>query len=239
MRVIRRENRLCQAPQWLGQKGQFGYKRKLRYIFFDKGGYVAMAKRYRAYAKQIGLFKTLAEKRKRRPALDKLIGAVNVWCWQKDAPTICQEMQKQGIERVLWSNRRGPEELQQLNKMGVLTSRYDIYQDVMNPANFPKLRGVHHDWPTEAWPNDLTVLPNGSYTKGWKVRGKEGEMYPCNILCDKQAPDYARKRIAEELKTHPYKSRFIDTTTASSWRECYNPNHPMTRSERKYWKMKI
>lgn len=239
VRVIRKEGRLCQAPQWQGQKGQFGYKRNLRYIFFDKGGYVAMAKRYRQYAKQIGLFKTLAEKRKRREALDKLIGAVNVWCWQKDAPAFCREMQNLGIERILWSNRRGPEELKQLNEMGVLTSRYDIYQDVMNPANLPKLRGVHPDWPTEAWPNDLMVLQDGSYTKGWRVRGKEGKMYPCNVLCDKQAPNYARKRIAAELKTHPYKSRFIDTTTASPWRECFNPNHPMTRSESKFYKMQL
>ena len=41
--------------------------------------------------------------------------------------------------------------------MGVLTSRYDIFQDVMDPANFPKLRGVHPDWTTDAWPDDLMI----------------------------------------------------------------------------------
>ncbi|MBN1846156.1 MAG: carbohydrate binding domain-containing protein [Sedimentisphaerales bacterium] len=239
VRVVRAAGRLCQAPQWQGQKGQFGYPRDLRYIFFDDGGYVAMAKRYRAYAQQIGLFKTLTEKASQRPALDKLIGAVNVWCWQSDAPAICREMQSLGIDRILWSNRRPPDELRQLNEMGVLTSRYDIYQDVMNPANFDRLRGVHGDWPTEAWPQDLQVLADGSYGTGWRVRGKQDEWYACNVLCDARAVDYARRRLAAELKTHPYQCRFIDTTTASPWRECYSPDHPMTRSQSKDWKMKL
>jgi len=37
----------------------FSYDRKIRYAFFDRGGYVAQAKRYRDYAKETGLFKTL------------------------------------------------------------------------------------------------------------------------------------------------------------------------------------
>ena len=40
--------------------------------------------------------------------------------------------------------------LRALNDLGVLTSRYDIYQDVMDPANFPRLRGLHADWTTAA-----------------------------------------------------------------------------------------
>ena len=56
---------------------------------------------------------------------------------------MCQEMRSVGIERILWSNRSKPEQIQKLNEMGVLSSRYDIYQDVMNPANFPKLGYVH------------------------------------------------------------------------------------------------
>ena len=58
---------------------------RLRYVFFDHGGHVAMAKRYRAYAQQIGLFKTLARKAPSNPNVDLLVGAVNVWCWDRDA----------------------------------------------------------------------------------------------------------------------------------------------------------
>jgi len=64
-------------------------------------------------------------------------------------------------------------------------------------------------------------------------------MYACAVLCDKQAPKYAAERVPAELETHPYRCRFIDTTTASPWRECYHPAHPMTRSESRHWKMQL
>ena len=79
----------------------------------------------------------------------------------------------------------------------------------------------------------------GNWIRGWRVDGKEGEPYHCAVLCDRLAPDYARRRIADELKTKPYRCRFIDTTTASPWRECYAPDHPLTRSESKRWKMEL
>ncbi len=239
VRMPRRDGLLCLAPEWMPQKGNFGPKRRLRYVFFDRGGYVAMCKRYREHSRRAGLLKTLAEKREANPNVDLLVGAVNVWCWEKDPVAICREMQSLGIERILWSHRCRPEVLRRLNEMGVLTSRYDIFQDVMDPANFPKLRGVHPDWTTEAWPDDLMIGPDGQWRRGWRVKAKDGEMIPCGVLCDRQAVDYARRRIPEELKTHPYRCRFIDTTTASPWRECYHKDHPMTRSESRHWKMEL
>jgi hypothetical protein len=239
VRVPRRNGLLYLQPEWQPQKGQFGPERRLRYVFVDDGGYVAMCKRYRRHAQEAGLFKTLAEKRQQIPAVDLLVGAVNVWCWDRDPVAICRELQAAGIRRILWSNRASPEQLQALNAMGVLTSRYDIYQDTMNPANFPKLHGIHGDWTTEAWPKDLMLDAHGDWQRGWEVRGKDGQWYPCGVLCDRQAVEYARRRIPPELATHPYRCRFIDTTTASPWRECYHPDHPLTRSESRHWKMEL
>ena len=239
VRVPRLDGRLCLAPEWGSQKGLFGPKRRLRYVFFDSGGYVAMCKRYRQHARQAGLLKTLAEKRRANPNVDLLVGAVNVWCWEKDPVAICRELQSLGIKRILFSHRSPPEAIRQLNEMGVLTSRYDIFQDVMDPANFPKLRGVHPDWTTDAWPDDLMIAAGGRWQQGWRVKAKDGEMIPCGVLCDRQAVEYARKRIPPELETHPYRCRFIDTTTASPWRECYHDDHPMTRSESRHWKMEL
>ncbi|HUT36305.1 MAG TPA: glycoside hydrolase [Planctomycetota bacterium] len=241
VRIPRLDGLLCLAPEWQPQKGQFGPRRVIRYAFFDQGGYVAMAKRYREHAKQTGLFKSLDEKRKANPNVDLLIGAVNVWCWENDAPTLARELQAAGIRRILWSNARPPAQLKALNELpGVLTSRYDIYQDTMDPANFPKLRWVHGDWTSEAWANgDLMRGPGGDWIRGWQVKAKDGSMIPCGVLCDVRAPDYARRRIPAELKTHPYRCRFIDTTTASPWRECYDPKHPCTRSESKRCKMEL
>jgi len=239
VRVPRHDGLLCLAPQWEPQRGKFGPTRRLRYVFCDRGGYVAMCKRYREHARQVGLLKTLAEKKAANANVDLLIGAVNVWCWDRDPVVVCRELQQAGIARILWSRGGPPEALRQLNDMKVLTSRYDIYQDVMDPANFPKLRGVHGDWPTEAWPKDLMIRADGQWELGWRVKGKDDQWYACGVLCDRQAVEYARRRIPAELKTHPYACRFIDTTTASPWRECYSGDHPLTRSESRQWKMKL
>ncbi len=239
--IKRIDGRLCIVPVWNLQKGLLGYARRLRYIFFDKGGHVAMSKRYRAYAKKTGLLKTLAQKRQQNPNVDLLIGAVNVWCWERNALDIVREMKAAGIDRILWSNRKGPDVIKAMNRIpGVLTSRYDIYQDLMDPKVVKEqLRGLHPDWTQDAWPADLMLDEKGDRRKGWRVKGKDGKMYPCGVLCDRQALKYARRRVPEELKTHPYRCRFIDTTTASPWRECYDPNHPMTRTDSRRWKMEL
>jgi hypothetical protein len=239
--IRRIDGRLCIAPEWDPQKGRFGYTRKLRYVLFDEGGHVAICKRYRTYAKKAGLLKTLEQKRNENSNVDLLIGAVNVWCWERDALNIVQQMKSVGIKRILWSNRKSPDVIKAMNEMSnVLTSRYDIYQDLMDPQIVKdKLRGLHLDWTQAGWPDDIMLDENGDWRKGWRVRGKDGNMYPCGVLCDSQALKHARQRVPEELKTHPYRCRFIDTTTASSWRECYHPDHPMTRSESRHWKMEL
>jgi hypothetical protein len=239
IKLNRLKGRLTISPEWDPQKLQFGPTRRLRYIFFDRGGHVAIAKRYRAYAQQIGLFKTLADKRQANPDVDRLIGAVNIWCWDRNAVPLVKEIQAAGIERILWSNAQSPENLRAMNELGVLTSRYDIYQDVMNPANFARLRGVHPDWTTAAWPKDIIIGAGGQWIKGWGVETRDGGMVSCGVICDRRALDYARERIPAELATHPYHCRFIDTTTAAPWNECYNPDHPMTRSESRKWKMEL
>jgi hypothetical protein len=237
--IQRAGGKLVVSPEWDPQRGQFGYARRLRYVFFEQGGHVAMAKRYRAYARQSGLLKTLEAKRRENPNVDLLMGAVNVWCWDRNAVEIVKEMQSAGIERILWSNRQPPENLRALNELGVLTSRYDIYQDVMDPANFKSLRGVHEDWTTAAWPKDIILDARGQWRHGWGVQGRQGQWFDCGIICDQRAPAYAAQRIPAELANHPYRCRFIDTTTAAPWQECYSPNHPMTRSESRAWKMKL
>jgi hypothetical protein len=237
--LVRLEDRLAIAPEWDAQKGQFGYERRLRYVFFDQGGHVAIAKRYREYARRKGLLKTLAEKRRENPNVDLLVGAVNIWNWDADPVQLANEMRAAGIERILWSRGGSANALRALNDMKVLTSRYDIYQDTMNPSNFPFLKGVHPDWTTAGWPADIIRQANGDWRHGWAVGGTNGIMYDCGVLCDSRALDYARARIPAELATHPYLCRFIDTTTASPWNDCYDPRHPMTRTESREWKMKL
>jgi len=238
--VPRQEGRLHLAPEWEPQRGEFGTPRRLRYVAFDRGGYVAMAKRHRQHAQATGLLKTMEQKRQENPNVDLLVGAVNVWAFGQDGVKLCPEMQALGIKRILWSAGGKAEQLEKLNALpGVLTSRYDIYQDCMDPANFPKLGHVHGDWTSSGWPQDIMIDARGDWIRGWRVDNKQGDSYYCGVLCDKVAPDYARKRIAEELQTKPYRCRFIDTTTASPWRECYAPAHPVNRSESRRYKMEL
>ncbi len=226
-------------PEWDSQMGTFGPVRRMRYIFLDRGGYVAMCKQYRRYARKIGLLKTLAQKRDANRNIALLAGAVDVWCWEKDPLLVVADMKQAGIDHILWSRRGKPEDIAAMNRAGVLTSRYDIYQDVMNPAMFGKLQGIHPDWPEGAWPKDIILDEAGNWLHGWEVETKDGTMYPCGVMCDKQALKYAQKRIPADLAQHPYRCRFIDTATAAPWRECYSPDHPMTRSESRLWRMEL
>jgi Family of unknown function (DUF5696) len=62
------------GPRWLAQLGHFGYPRSGRMSFFADGNYVDMAKRYRRYVMDTGLFVPLTEKIARTPGVKDLIG---------------------------------------------------------------------------------------------------------------------------------------------------------------------
>jgi hypothetical protein len=64
------------GPRWRAQLGHFGYVRTARMVFFDHGNYVTLAKRYRAYAMETGLWVSLKEKITRSPKVESLIGAI-------------------------------------------------------------------------------------------------------------------------------------------------------------------
>ncbi len=232
------------GPSWDPQRGQFGYARKARYVFFDKGGHVALCKRYREHAKQSGLYVPFTEKVKRNPNIDLLIGAANIWKMgggKHDPEGLVKEMQSLGMRRILWSGGGSTNQLKALRALpDVLVGRYDIYQDIMDPANHEKVGYKHGDWVTEAFPHDINWKgPNGDWRRGWQVKAKDGTMIPCAVICDSKALPYARKRISEELKVKPYTARFIDTTVAAPWFECYQPDHPMTRTQSRQHKMEL
>ncbi|HZP59997.1 MAG TPA: DUF5696 domain-containing protein [Opitutaceae bacterium] len=62
------------GPRWRETLGRFGYLRTARMCFFDQGNYVTLAKRYRSYVMDTGLFVSLREKIARTPILASLIG---------------------------------------------------------------------------------------------------------------------------------------------------------------------
>jgi len=252
--VPNRDSLLQVGASWETSMKEFRYPRQIRYAFFDQGGHVAVCKRYRQHAKEIGLLVPFTEKIKRNPNIDKLLGAANIWCWDWDwiggrqdwqgiKVELVKEMQSLGMERILWSGGGRAEELIELNKLDkVLTSRYDIYQDIMDPARFDEVSYVHGDWTTEAWSHDINWTDtDGTWRKGWPVDQKDRTLprIHCAVICDAKTVPYARKRISKELETKPFTCRFIDTTVAAPWFECYHPDHPMTRSDSRRHKMEL
>ena len=55
------------GPRWRTSLGKLGYPRTVRMCFFPEGNYVDLAKRYRRYAIDTGLFVSLKEKIARKP----------------------------------------------------------------------------------------------------------------------------------------------------------------------------
>lgn len=59
---------------WLSSLGRFSYDRKIRFVFFDRGGYVAQCKRYRPYAWKKNNVASLRSRLDRFPNLRKILG---------------------------------------------------------------------------------------------------------------------------------------------------------------------
>ena len=62
------------GPEWRASLGRFSYLRTARLCFFKQGNYVTLAKRYRQYVMDTGLFVSLKEKIARTPAVAGMIG---------------------------------------------------------------------------------------------------------------------------------------------------------------------
>ena len=238
------------APLWRPRHRTFGYARKLKLVFLGRGGYVAMAKRYRVEAEKEGLVKTFREKVKTRPNVDRLLGAANVWYFGGglDAVSMARELKAAGIDRFLWSANGSPEAVKALAEMpDVLVGRYDCYRDVYHPAQLAAM-GARVPPPTDeicrntsAWPDDIVwnSADSNDWRKAWGVRDRKGNKVYCATQCDLRAVARERRNVSAELKVRPFSARFIDVTTAVGWEECENPAHPMNRSQSRVAKCEL
>ncbi|KAH0803956.1 Carbohydrate binding domain protein [Histomonas meleagridis] len=92
----------------------------------------------------------------------------------------------------------------------------------------------------DAFPDDVIVDENNQIITSWSVNNlscpacstlEECPRVGCAVLCDLRAPEYAKKKLDKEISSgYNFTTRFIDTTFASPYRECYHPDHPMTRT---------
>src|SRR5262249_49961808 len=81
------------------------YERRMRLCVSERNGYVAMAKRYRQFLIETGRFRTLAEKAKELPAVNGLIGAIDIHDQAKN-DSVLDWMISHNIRRALYHGPR-------------------------------------------------------------------------------------------------------------------------------------
>lgn len=214
------------APEihWGPSKGTFAYPRKLIYHFAPRGGYVALAKRYRVYAQQQGLIVPLAEKVKKNPNLERLFGAPDVW--GDGSLRFAREAKAAGVDKMLIHGRATPEEMKAINDLGYLTSEYDNYTDVLPfDGGHPAVDSSH-----DRIPENVVQKADGQRMTAWVTFDKKVTYMK---RCPARWVETAQQVVPKLLAQQPFLARFVDVTTAEDLYECYDPAHPITRGQKR------
>jgi len=209
---------------WEPSKGKFSYPRIIHLYFTPSGGYVALAKAYRAYAKDKGLIVPFREKLAKNPNIRRLFGAPDVWAgWEPgfDYLTFALEAKAYGVEKMLYQGRSSPENIAKVNALGYITSEYDNYCDLLQVEEGKEIDSSHG-----RLPDDAVLMANGERMTAWLTWDKKIQyMKRCPALWK----ETAQVVIPKVLKEYPFIGRFIDVTTAEGLYECYDENHPLTK----------
>lgn len=233
LRMQTLDGKLAGGIEWEASRSTFGYDRTVRYVFFDQGGYNAICKRYRAYAKEQGMLKTLAEKSVDNPNSLKFAQGALVWIFSPDTDVLVPQMLAAGMKNISVTGPMfTPGEVRRMNDEGVLNGVYDCVRSVL-PAEF--MDKVFRMDPTDvrqAFPDDVLLMKNGKpFDYGWPKNGYNGKVYRTLDVCDLQKAGYAKDRLDQILAHRPMTIHFYDTITAFPWTECYDPDHPTTRTQ--------
>ena len=227
------EQLLAGAPEWLPQKGALGYPRRLRYVFFDRGGYVAMCKRYREYVRATGAVRTLAEKARENPNVRLLAGAVDVWHTQGNPVDMATFLRSLGIDRCLLNissvgSHPTAKTVAAIHDMGYLAGHYDIYTDLHEA-------GHHWDtWPRYAqfrFPDSVIRRHDGSLQPGWYTVHDGGKPFKSFVVCSLLGLPAMQQRVPGDHAASGHSVWFVDCATSCGLYECYHPDHPASRTE--------
>ena len=204
--------------RWLPSMDRFEYPRTASLRFSESGGYVALAKNYRKYLKEQNRFRTLAEKRKDKPEVERLRGAPALWGGRLPAKFI-RQMRPLGIRRGIVNNCKEPGIVAWLNELGYLTGCYDGYTDFLEGET-----AFHRDSVAKA---AVRSRPGGPPKHGWKLRGGRQMFWRSSALWNAALNSY----VVRELSQIPYTARFIDVGAAAELLEDYHPDHTLDRRQ--------
>lgn len=219
------------APVWLASKEEFGYTRKLRYVFFDKGGYVAQCKRYRDYIWPKNGVLSLKQNAAKLPAVDKMIGGLHIYVWDNArTAAFAKELKDSGIGKglFLWNPNHPPYPAKayddSLAAMGFVPGVYELPTDA-------KLRDTAwYDLEATATPFRRTAFP-GLYNE-IVARKKDGKPYVNqfgHFINPAAVRPHLYKRFNKELAVWAHQSYFIDVYQANGVYECWSNQNPLTR----------
>lgn len=159
----------------------------------------------------------IAEHLKRDLQLDKVLFIMGGWIhrgYDNQHPDILPTAPECGGD-LAFSNA-----CRRIRALGYVLSLHDNYQDIYRDA--------------PSWNEDyVNKNPGGSLTKGGHWAG--GVAY---ITCARKALELAQRpqNLAAVKKLSDADSYFIDTTYAAGLYECFDPKHPMTRTDDMKWK---
>jgi hypothetical protein len=234
VRTRREDGLVTFSPLWLPSMQKFGYSRKVSYHFFDKGGYVAQAKTYRKYIWEKNSVLSLKEKQKRFPALEKMLGGVHIYVWDKARDIeFAKELKSSGVDKALflWDANHIPYPERgydnQLKELGYATGGYELFTDLKTrdtafyeyDFNGP-MRFAH------------TVYP-GKFNQ-LAARKSDGKTY-FNQFGHTTCPEAVRpeiyRKVEAKIKEFQHETYFLDVYQANGVFECYSEEHPLTREQ--------
>jgi hypothetical protein len=224
------------APQlsWRASRYHFDKPFRVQWSFISDGGYMAMAQRYREWFAARGLHKTLDEKAKENPELEKLLGGLILWhCGSvSQVREDVETLSKDHVERALVGlpspprmDAQGalvpepgvPALVEQVKALGYLIDRYDQYRDSFAwDADKSALVQVNSD----AFPQDIIHREDGSLLSSYGPA--------TGVINPQRALVYARKRLPEALKRAAFNARFLDCVGSMSFDEGedWSSEHP-------------
>jgi len=229
---------------WDPSLGKWNYPRSMLYRFSSTGGYVSLAKLYRSHLQEKGEWKTLRDKARDTPHMDRFIGAVDIYVWDgmRKLEKI-REVRAAGVEKAIIAyDPHEPEArvedswAEEIHRLGFLAGRYQTWNIAYSKAEpGPHYWSViEHVYPG-AVPRDVMKNPDGSLITKNPTDGKEQR----KILCPIAGLQYAKLLTPKEFEDVEYSRRvlgtgpqqgqvrFLDTAMSEEASECFDPEHPL------------
>jgi len=237
-RIKRDSGLITFEPVWLSTRGKFGYSRKVIYHFFHRGGYVAQCKKYRDYVWEKKHAESLREKQNRFPAIEKMVGAIHIYVWDEAREvSFAKQLRESGISKafILWDPNHNPYPVagydDSLKNLGYASGVQDLWRDIHPHDSLKESPGNSSDPTFLRRPHFPGMYPEIT------VKKKDGTIdrssFGSHVCPGAVLPIIPAHRADKEYSLYPHEGWFVDVYHSKKLYECYNEDHPLTRTQYK------